>query len=749
MTTIVIIGGFGNFGKRISHRLARHLKGLASQQDPSPLVSPSPSPSSSQSLSVSPSSLQSPLSATLIIASRSCNTEELHQLQDIYPHTHHTVFDANRDSLENIFGCSPQSTSSSPASSLSRNILVSCVGPFDSFRIPLQALRYQCHYLDLADSRQYVEAFPPFFHEKAKHAGLVFITGASTAPAITSAAIDRAISTCFKSHNRSADSGDDIASSCEKEARDEARVELREEVTERIPPLWEYDCEVALSTGGQVSKGLSTVQSVLQYAGAMIPRIVSSPPATLHDNAPPTFHSTHCYGWQDTHRTRLYALGGVLPRLVSNVDVPENTLMFAKKYPFHSLIFQAGVQQFYHNRGSDLLGRVLNGYLRLRGPRRESHLDEGLENISGPQRVNRALSPFLLRVSDALSPLFGHKDGGMTVSIYRRKGGVTVDTEAVKQTERGQGGGRLVYRWSIIGADNAGPEIPSTPAVVLTKRLLRAIQLSVEGEHGVDQSNISTQSVAISPSPTMTTTEILLSISNLSPGAYPCVSMMSVEEIMNDIKETRAPVYHYEQYRTAHGEDASRVHPEFEKKKTGQELARCGGERRREEEGEERKGASTGAPYLVSRVFEDCMPAGEFARLPEPIRVFHSRDGSEAECVLEIARGRGLAGFLARVLGIPPSTNASRVIVKSSVLPCGSYQWLRFFDRSDSKGPSVFRSVLQEEGGMLTERVYSPYFPSFFPLSKLLWRIHTPAPAADRANIGRDDGKRKVLYSLS
>ncbi len=58
-----------------------------------------------------------------------------------------------------------------------------------SYQVAKACLLAKCHYLDFADNREYVFNFEDTFDEKAKKLGLVFVSGASTVPGLTDAVI--------------------------------------------------------------------------------------------------------------------------------------------------------------------------------------------------------------------------------------------------------------------------------------------------------------------------------------------------------------------------------------------------------------------------------------------------------------------------------------------------------------------------------------------------------------------------------
>ncbi len=75
---------------------------------------------------------------------------------------------------------------------LAPQLVIHCVGPFQaqSYTVASAALGAGAHYLDLADARQFVAAFPGALHSAAVRADRVAICGASTLPALSTAVVE-------------------------------------------------------------------------------------------------------------------------------------------------------------------------------------------------------------------------------------------------------------------------------------------------------------------------------------------------------------------------------------------------------------------------------------------------------------------------------------------------------------------------------------------------------------------------------
>jgi saccharopine dehydrogenase-like NADP-dependent oxidoreductase len=71
-------------------------------------------------------------------------------------------------------------------------LVVDAAGPFqgDDYRIARSCISARCHYLDLADAREFVCGVTQL-DQAAREAGVCIVSGASSVPALTSAAADR------------------------------------------------------------------------------------------------------------------------------------------------------------------------------------------------------------------------------------------------------------------------------------------------------------------------------------------------------------------------------------------------------------------------------------------------------------------------------------------------------------------------------------------------------------------------------
>jgi saccharopine dehydrogenase-like NADP-dependent oxidoreductase len=86
---------------------------------------------------------------------------------------------------------------------LAPDLVIHCVGPFQGqdYRVARAALAADAHYLDLADSREFVAGFSAALNATAVSHGRLAITGASTLPALSTAVIDELARDCASLHS--------------------------------------------------------------------------------------------------------------------------------------------------------------------------------------------------------------------------------------------------------------------------------------------------------------------------------------------------------------------------------------------------------------------------------------------------------------------------------------------------------------------------------------------------------------------
>lgn len=186
-------------------------------------------------------------------------------------------------------------------SAIAPDIVIHTTGPFQSqdHRVARACIRRGCHYLDLADARDFVAQIGTFDSE-AKAQNALVVSGASSVPCLTSAVIDHYLPAF--------------------------------EVLEHV--------DYGISAAQQTNRGLATTSAILSYVG--------KPFATIRNGQP---HNV--YGWQDTHSERYPELGR---RWFGNCDIPDLAL-FPSRYPqLKSLRFAAGHELAILHFGTWLLG---------------------------------------------------------------------------------------------------------------------------------------------------------------------------------------------------------------------------------------------------------------------------------------------------------------------------------------------------------------------------------------------------------
>ncbi len=154
---------------------------------------------------------------------------------------------------------------------LNPTVVIHTAGPYQGqdYGVAQACIDAGCHYVDLADGRQFVAGFDSL-DAAAKEVGVVLVTGASTLPGVSSAVVNQ--------------------------MRD------RFQSIERI--------ETSIAPAHQTPRGPGTVRAVLSYCGA--------PFDTWHDGEWRTV-----YGWQDLRWQRYPSLGR---RLSGACDVPDLAL---------------------------------------------------------------------------------------------------------------------------------------------------------------------------------------------------------------------------------------------------------------------------------------------------------------------------------------------------------------------------------------------------------------------------------------
>lgn len=166
-------------------------------------------------------------------------------------------------------------------------ILIHAAGPFQQqdYRVARAAIEAGCHYIDLADGRQFVAGIEAL-DDAARKREVSLISGASSVPALSSAVVDR--------------------------------------YRPRFGRL--QSIEVAISSGAR-APGLATVQGIFGYAGRPFHYLNHGEWATAH-------------GWLGLRRHRFPSPVGA--RWLCRCDIPD-LILFPRRYPDVSTVsFEAG-----------------------------------------------------------------------------------------------------------------------------------------------------------------------------------------------------------------------------------------------------------------------------------------------------------------------------------------------------------------------------------------------------------------------
>ncbi len=240
MHTIMVLGGYGFFGERISESLAADTS-----------------------------------SVRLLIAGRDAGKAAALAARLRLPAAQAVGVDANDPAL------------AARLRELGVNTLIHTAGPFQAqkYTVATAAIEAGCHYIDLADGREFVSGIEAL-DGAARERGVTVVSGASTVPALSSAVIDR-----------------------------------------YLPRFKHLDTiEFGISSGGR-APGLATVKGVFSYGGR--------PFQEWRDGV---WRTT--YGWLDLRRHLFPPPLGA--RWVSSCDIPDLTL-FPKRYPTaRTVSFHAG-----------------------------------------------------------------------------------------------------------------------------------------------------------------------------------------------------------------------------------------------------------------------------------------------------------------------------------------------------------------------------------------------------------------------
>lgn len=183
-------------------------------------------------------------------------------------------------------------------------IVADAAGPFQQAepRTARAAIAAGLHYVDLADARDFVCAFPKL-DESARTAGVVAVSGCSSTPALSNAVLDH----------------------------------LTRGWTERV------DVEAAISPGARASRGRSVMQATLSWLGR---------PVQVYRGG----RWRQAYGWQGLQRRDFSSAG---PRWLSLCETPDLDLFVQRFKPSRSAVFLAGLEPGTAHFATWVLGWVV------------------------------------------------------------------------------------------------------------------------------------------------------------------------------------------------------------------------------------------------------------------------------------------------------------------------------------------------------------------------------------------------------
>jgi Domain of unknown function (DUF4166) len=184
-------------------------------------------------------------------------------------------------------------------------LVIDAAGPFQDsdYGLALAAVNSGAHHIDLADARAYVAGFPNALHAIASQAGVLAVTGASSTPALSHAALD--------------------------------------ELTRNWRRLDKV--AVVISPGGQSPRGMSVIEAILSYVGRPI-RVFRG---GQWDQAP---------GWSGLRRRYMPGLGR---RWASICETPDLDLLPQRFAVGQEALFLAGLDPPAMHLGLTLLSYLV------------------------------------------------------------------------------------------------------------------------------------------------------------------------------------------------------------------------------------------------------------------------------------------------------------------------------------------------------------------------------------------------------
>lgn len=237
--TVIVLGGYGNFGRRICTALAgdTDIRVVVAGRDP---------------------------------------VQAAALAQQLGPHATALTLDCRAPGFAEALRAS------------GARVLIHAAGPFQhqDYRVAEACIAASCHYLDLADGRDYVCGIGAL-HERAEACGLLVVSGASSVPALSAAVVDR-----------------------------------------YRPQFAQLESIRHAISSGAVPPGLATMRAVMGYVGKPFRRWRDGRWQTVH-------------GWQDLHTHRFPPPVG--RRWLASCDVPDLELFPQRYAGVREVCFHAGV----------------------------------------------------------------------------------------------------------------------------------------------------------------------------------------------------------------------------------------------------------------------------------------------------------------------------------------------------------------------------------------------------------------------
>jgi hypothetical protein len=265
--------------------------------------------------------------------------------------------------------------------------VVDTAGPFQhgDFRLARAAIAAGAHYVDIADARDFVAAFPEALHAEAQAAGVLAVTGASSTPALSQAAL------------------------------------------EAVTKGWtQIDTALAaISPGARAPRGRSVVEAILSYVGRPVRvflggRWIARP------------------GWSGPRRLRLPGLG---LRWGALCETPDLDLIPARFHVRREALFLAGLEQAPVHLGLWLLSWLV----RLRLLRDLRPLTEPLRATAGVAAVFGSDRGGMLVRAQGLDQAGARRTGQWSLAA-EANAGPTVPVAAAAAMLRGLADGRVTAR---------------------------------------------------------------------------------------------------------------------------------------------------------------------------------------------------------------------------------------------------------------------------------------------------------------